>query len=107
MIKTASIFAITLATTAPSFALASDAMDKFVDLYEELITFKDSKKFQEVGYGQCCEYSEWADRVKDFNRQESMEVLRAVEAVPMDLWTIGKNHFSRNTTYYSKITKYF
>ena len=96
VIRLSSVVAAFFLLFSTNIASASDGMNKFIDLYQELLSFKDSKEFRDVGYGQCCIYSEWANRVKEFDRKESMEVLRAVEVVPMDLWTIGKDHFSRN-----------
>lgn len=80
----------------PSSALASEAMNRFISLYEELLTFKDTAEFREVGYGTCCRYAKWAEKVKSFNRKASLEVMVALEAVPMDLWMIGSDHFSRD-----------
>ena len=38
------------------------------ELYLELLSFKDDKKFHEVGFGTCCKYNEWlqvVDKVKE------------------------------------------
>lgn len=59
-------------------------------LYEELQRFKNDPKFHEVGYGRCCKYYQWSERVARLrDNTTGTEILIELGFVPYDLWFLG------------------
>lgn len=65
-------------------------------LYEELQRFKNDPKFHEVGYGRCCKYYQWSERVTRLRdntpQEETLELLGELGFLPFDLWMLGSNY---------------
>jgi hypothetical protein len=58
-------------------------------LYEELQNFKDDPQFHEVGFGSCCRFHDWQQRVKELEEQSGSSLLFELGVLPGDLLVLG------------------
>ena len=79
--------------TPPDSDLAGQ-LEEFRNLYEEFETFKNSREFQEVGYGTCCSYNRWAERVNALHAEAGIPFVQATDMTPHDLWALGQDYFT-------------
>ena len=71
-------------------AAAGEAVQTLEKLYEELQEFKDAPEFRHVGFGRCCKYFTWHERVRALNGKASVqEFLKGMGIVPGDLILLG------------------
>ena len=56
-------FSLDIGKSLESVTKLGDYSDKLKGLYEELMGFKDSAKFHEVGFDNCCEFAKWKEKV--------------------------------------------
>ena len=71
-------------------AAAGEAVQTLEKLYEELQEFKDAPEFRHVGFGRCCKYFTWHERVRALNGKASVqEFLKGMGVVPGDLILLG------------------
>lgn len=69
-------------------------LEEFRKLYEEFETFKNSREFQEVGYGACCAYNNWAERVNALHAEAGIPFIQAMDMTPHELWSLGQDYFT-------------
>ncbi len=70
------------------------AVKTLQDLYAELQQFKDDPEFRRVGYGRCCKYFQWMQRVEALQGQASpKEFMDGFGILPRELVQLGWEYF--------------
>lgn len=77
----------------PANAELSSKAQELKLLYEEFRAFKDDAEFIEVGYGGCCKYQDWADRVLSLDESSFLELYTELGVAPSELWQLGKEYY--------------
>ena len=67
-------FPLDIGKSLESVTKLGDYSDKLKGLYEELMGFKDSAKFQDVGFDKCCEFAKWKEKVTGLTKEASTPV---------------------------------
>ena len=87
--------------------LSNDAQE-VKTLYEELKKFKDNPKFHQVGFGRCCRFYKWMEKVKTLrSKKTGIAILMEVGFLPGDLLQLGMEYMKSRgrPTSYSKEMK--
>lgn len=67
---------------------------EMVQLYQELHAFKDKNEFHQVGFGVCCEYNEWIEKVDDLTQRAGIEMIREFGILPAELRRLGLEYLT-------------
>jgi len=68
------VFSLDIGKSLESVTKMGEYSDKLKGLYEQLMGFKDSTKFQEVGFDNCCEFGKWKEKVTDLTKEAKTPV---------------------------------
>ena len=77
---------------APKPAGLSDEAKEIKALYNELQDFKDDPEFHEVGFGVCCRFNEWVQKVEELRDRTGVEIVQELGFVPGDLLMLGMEY---------------
>ena len=75
--------------------LSSSTKD-VIRLYFELQEFKDDLEFHQVGFGVCCKFNVWKQRVDALTDRSGLDTLGEVGIVPGELYSLGLEYFKNN-----------
>lgn len=66
-----------------------EVLNKTRGLYMELLGFKGESKFHQVGFGRCCQYYKWLEKVGELQNHPNAGLLLGKEIVVGDLKMLG------------------
>ena len=84
--------ALSMLANTPVDAEVPNAIDEIRKLYAEFQTFKNEDRFRRVGYGLCCKYYQWLEKVEALrgNGAEALsEFIRSFGILPGELILLG------------------
>ena len=90
------MFSVVVASTKADSGDSAELLDRIEVLYNELISFKDTKEFKKFGFAQGGPYHEWVGEAKALN-DSSVSMISFVGAynfVPGDLLQLGMEYVS-------------
>ena len=64
-------------------------ISKTRELYLELMKFKNESKFHKVGFGRCCKYYIWKQKVEELAKDSNAKLLVLEGVAVMDLIMLG------------------
>ncbi|MBI4777079.1 MAG: hypothetical protein HY788_23350 [Deltaproteobacteria bacterium] len=67
-------YSLDIGKSLESVTKMGEYSDKLKGLYEELMGFKDSAKFHDVGFDNCCEFAKWKDKVTGLTKEAKTPV---------------------------------
>lgn len=74
----------------------SNPLDEIQNLYMEFELFKNDPEFRRVGFGTCCEYNQWFQRVKALPSDNPGAYLRSFGITPGELISLGREYYTGN-----------
>ena len=89
------ILALIIVALSPIHARAglSNDTQEIKTLYEELKKFKDDPKFHEIGFGRCCRFYKWMERVKPLrSKKRARAILMEVGFFPGEVLQLGMEY---------------
>jgi hypothetical protein len=72
-------------------ASEKEVFSKTKKLYIELMEFKGNKEFHNVGFGQCCKYYKWLQKVKAISNNDARKLLK-YGFVPGDIEMLAREY---------------
>jgi hypothetical protein len=93
-----------------STALAKNGAEKIIisktrQLYQELMAFKNDNEFHRVGFGRCCKYYNWMQKVEKLREDPNAKLLLQKGVVVGDLLMLGLE-YAKNGGRETDYTKY-
>jgi len=79
------MYPVSLAQDSPKQAIIS----KTRELYLELMKFKNDSEFHRVGFGRCCKYYKWMQKVEELEKDPNAKLLLQESVVVRDLIMLG------------------
>ena len=76
----------------PTGATRPPEVDQLATLYKELMRFKGDPLFKRVGFGTCCKYHDWMDRVERLRDSSSPDIWRQLGMAPTELLLLGLDY---------------
>lgn len=70
----------------------SDQQVTFIELYDELQEFRYDEEFHRFGFGACCRFAEWKERVENLQAEQGSLGEHFLIFLPYDLITLGMDY---------------
>ena len=81
-----------LVPTAQADSDLSPEATELMQLYHELHAFKDDEQFHQVGFGVCCDYKAWLQKIDDLVQRAGVSVVHEVGILPGELRQLGMDY---------------
>lgn len=92
LVAPAALVFLSLTATAQAELNLSAEAKEVIQLYRQLHEFKDNERFHEVGFGVCCEFNAWLQKVDDLTQRTGITVIREVGILPAELRMLGMDY---------------
>jgi hypothetical protein len=74
-------------------AAATAAVAELKQLYAEFLTFKNDSEFRTVGYGRCCKYFQWMQKVEALRGANVSDFINQFGILPGELIALGTEYY--------------